>query len=143
MSFSITTSPIEPSAESTNRGTGAVAIFEGIVRDNNDGRQVRSLEYEAMESLACKEGARILDEARQKFPIIDAQCIHRVGHLAIGDIAIRVVVKSGHRKEAFEACAYIVDEVKSRVPIWKKEHYVDGSTDWIGANFQHPNTVTP
>jgi molybdopterin synthase catalytic subunit len=132
--FSVSTSPIEllpkDSAASTS---GAVVTFEGTVRDHNDGRRVESLEYEAMESLACNEGNRIIDEARDKFPILSASCVHRVGHLNIGDIAIRVMAVSAHRADAFEACQYIVHEVKSRVPIWKKEHYVDGSTEWIGS----------
>jgi len=143
MAFRISSSPIERSVADADRSTGAVVVFDGIVRNNNEGREVASLEYEAMESLAFKEGNRILDEACQKFPIIEAECVHRIGHLMIGDIAIRVVVSAGHRKEAFGACAFIVDEVKSRVPIWKKEHYVDGSTDWIGAGLPHSNTLTP
>jgi molybdopterin synthase catalytic subunit len=112
---------------------GATVVFEGIVRNNNEGRQVKSLEYEAMERLAVKEGMRIMQEAKEKFPILDGSCVHRVGHLQVGEIAIRVEVNAGHRKEAFAACQYIVDEVKSRVPIWKKEHYVDGSSEWINA----------
>ena len=114
-------------------GTGAVVVFEGVVRNLNDGREVKSLEYEAMESLAVKEGTRIIEEARDKFPIHGAVCVHRVGHLQLGDIAIRVEVQAAHRKEAFAACQYIVDEVKARVPIWKKEHYVDGDSEWIGS----------
>ncbi len=141
MAFTISTERISPIAERPSPTTGAVVVFEGVVRDNNEGNQVLSLEYEAMDSLACKEGNRILEEAMKRFPIESAECIHRVGHLKIGDIAVRVVVAAGHRKEAFAACSYIIDEVKSRVPIWKKEHYADGSSDWIGAACESKNPI--
>lgn len=118
---------------SADVAAGATVVFEGTVRNINDGHEVKSLEYEAMESLANKEGASIIQEAMEKFPVLSATCIHRVGHLQIGEIAIRVVVTAGHRKEAFAACQYIVDEVKSRVPIWKKEHFTNGNSEWIGA----------
>tara|TARA_Y100001970_G_scaffold13670_1_gene15448 strand:+ start:1688 stop:2107 length:420 start_codon:yes stop_codon:yes gene_type:complete len=117
--------------EGKNHGIGAYSVFEGIVRDTNDGHQVRKLEYECYEPLAIKEGNQILDEAIEKFDLIDAFCIHRVGTLQIGETAVVVVATSGHRDEAFKGCRYIIDEVKSRVPIWKKEHYGDGETEWL------------
>ena len=107
-------------------------VFEGRVRDHNLGRDVRSLEYEAFDEMAIKTGNEVLDEARSLFPILNVSCVHRTGHLRIGDIAIRVEVAAAHRKAAFEACGWIVDEVKKRVPIWKKEHYADGDSGWIG-----------
>lgn len=110
---------------------GALASFEGIVRDLNEGRAVVALEYEAFADLAGREGRRIIDEAKEQFPILAAACIHRVGRLEIGDTAIRVEVSAPHRQEAFAACAFIVDEVKARVPIWKKEHYAEGDSGWI------------
>ena len=114
-----------------NHGIGARSVFEGVVRDTNDGHQVRKLEYECYQSLAIKEGNQILDEAIGKFELINAFCIHRVGTLEIGETAVIVVATSGHRDEAFKGCRYIIDEVKSRVPIWKKEHYEDGETEWL------------
>ena len=133
--FSLTQARIEDLPRTAPLSSaGATVLFEGTVRDINDGHLVSALEYEAMESLAIKEGENILAEATAKFPILSAECVHRTGLLQIGDIAIQVTVTAGHRKEAFEACQYIVDEVKSRVPIWKKEHYVDGATEWINAN---------
>ena len=114
-----------------NHGIGARSVFEGVVRNTNDGHQVRKLEYECYESLAIKEGNQILDEAIEKFDLINAFCIHRVGKLEIGEIAVIVVATSGHRDEAFKGCRYIIDEVKSRVPIWKKEYYEDGETKWL------------
>ena len=114
-----------------NHGIGARSVFEGVVRDTNDGHQVTKLEYECYESLAIKEGNQILDEAIEKFELINALCIHRVGTLEIGETAVIVFATSGHRDEAFKGCRYIIDEVKSRVPIWKKEHYEDGETEWL------------
>jgi molybdopterin synthase catalytic subunit len=110
---------------------GACVTFEGWVRDHNEGETVRSLEYEAYAELAEKEGARVLAEAREKFAILGAVCAHRVGHLALGDLAVWVGVTAAHRGAAFDACRYIIDETKARVPIWKKEHYANGATQWI------------
>lgn len=132
--FSISASRIEDAGDKIPSQCGARVVFEGVVRNENDGRAVKSLEYEAMESLACKEGNRVIEEALAKFPIISAECVHRIGHLQVGDMAIRVVVAAGHRDEAFAACRYIVDEVKARVPIWKKEHYAEGDAEWVNAN---------
>ena len=114
-----------------NNGIGARSLFEGTVRNTNDGHEVKKLEYECYESLAIKEGNQILDEAIKKFDLIDAFCIHRVGTLEIGETAVIVAVTSGHRDQSFKGCRYIIDEVKVRVPIWKKEHYADGETEWL------------
>jgi len=94
---------------------------------------LRALDYEAYAPLAEKEGARILAEAREKFSVFGAMCVHRVGALALGDLAVWVGVTAAHRGAAFDACRYIIDEAKARVPIWKKEHYADGATVWITA----------
>jgi molybdopterin synthase catalytic subunit len=110
---------------------GALATFEGWVRDLNDGQPVLSLEYEAFVPLAEKEGARILAEAREKFPLLGAVCFHRTGHLRIGELAVWVGVTAEHRAAAFDACRHIIDEVKARVPIWKKEHYAGGASAWV------------
>ena len=111
--------------------TGALVTFEGWVRDHNEGKAVGSLDYEAYAALALKEGELVLMEARQRFAIDVAACTHRVGHLNIGDIAVWVGVSSAHRDAAFQANRYIIDEIKVRLPIWKKEHYVDGSAEWV------------
>ncbi|MCC7257580.1 MAG: molybdenum cofactor biosynthesis protein MoaE [Gammaproteobacteria bacterium] len=110
---------------------GALVGFEGRVRDHNEGRHVERLEYEGYEELGLKEGARIIAEALERFDIAHARCVHRLGLLALGDIAVWVGVSAHHRGEAFAACRYIIDEVKDRVPIWKKEHYADGDSGWI------------
>lgn len=112
-------------------GAGGYVSFEGWVRDHNEGLAVRRLEYEAFVDLAVKEGERILAEATRRSPVRQAMCVHRVGDLAIGDLAVWVGVSAVHRGEAFDACRYIIDEVKHRVPIWKKEHYVNGDSGWV------------
>ena len=134
MSFRITTAPIDPAArklELVQSAAGACVTFEGWVRDHNDGVAVQALEYEAHAAIAEKEGAKILAEAKQRFVIDAAICQHRVGKLAIGDCAVWVGVSAGHRGAAFDACRYIIDETKARVPIWKKEHYTSGATGWV------------
>jgi len=110
---------------------GGYTSFEGWVRNHNEGQQVTRLEYEAFESLAIKEAECIIAEAIMKFGVLRAACVHRVGSLEIGDIAVWVGVSSAHRDEAFKACRYIIDEVKHRLPIWKKEHYVNGDSGWV------------
>jgi molybdopterin synthase catalytic subunit len=110
---------------------GGYVSFEGWVRDLNEGQEVTRLEYEAFQELAVKEGDRIVAEALRRFPIKHALCIHRVGSLALGDMAVWVGVSSAHRGEAFEACRFIIDEVKHRLPIWKKEHYRSGDSGWV------------
>lgn len=137
--FWITESPIEPTAlKKTLQGaaSGAFASFEGWVRNHNEGKQVNALEYSAYKPLAEKEGARIIEEAKEKFAVEAATCVHRVGSLEIGDIAIWVGVSAPHRSASFEACRFIVDEIKARVPIWKREGYQDGLTDWINCPSQ-------
>lgn len=110
---------------------GGYAAFEGWVRDHNEGRRVHRLEYEAFEPLAIKEGERIIAEAIARFGVEHAACVHRIGALEIGETAVWVGVTAHHRDEAFRACRYIIDEVKHRVPIWKKEHYENGDSGWV------------
>jgi molybdopterin synthase catalytic subunit len=110
---------------------GGYASFEGWVRNANEGHGVRALDYEAFEPLALREGERILHEARERFGVAHALCVHRVGELRVGDLAVWVGVSAPHRHEAFLACRYIIDEVKHRLPIWKKEHYQNGDSGWV------------
>jgi len=112
---------------------GALVVFEGHVRRENEGRRVERLEYEAADKLAVTEGEAILREARERFAILDAHCVHRVGTLGLGDVAVWVGVVAVHRDAAYEASRYIIEQLKARVPIWKKEHYADGATSWINA----------
>ena len=110
---------------------GGYASFEGWVRDSNEGQRVRSLEYEAFEALGLREGERIIAEALARFGVAHAACVHRTGRLAIGELAVWVGASAAHRDEAFRACRYIIDEVKHRLPIWKKEHYLNGDSGWV------------
>jgi molybdopterin synthase catalytic subunit len=110
---------------------GAYASFEGWVRDHNDGRPVHGLRYEAYATLATAEGQRIVEEAAARFAITGVHCVHRTGDLAIGDLAVWVGVSAGHRGAAFDACRFVIDEVKARVPIWKHERYADGDASWL------------
>ena len=118
-------------AQLNDDAAGGYVSFEGWVRNHNEGQRVTQLEYEAFEALAIKEGDRVIQEARERFGILRAACVHRIGSLQIGDIAVWVGVSSAHRAEAFDACRYIIDEVKHRLPIWKKEHYVSGNSGWV------------
>lgn len=134
MSFRLSSDSLDPvtlKASMTNVQAGACVSFEGWVRNRNEGQAVSSLEYEAYPDLAEKEASRILGEARVKFHLLDAAAVHRVGHLQLGEMAVWVGVTAEHRDAAFSACRYIIDEMKARVPIWKKEHYVNGASQWI------------
>jgi adenylyltransferase/sulfurtransferase len=132
--FRFTDQPIQPDvsrAALSDASCGGYASFEGWVRDHNAGRRVERLEYEAYVPLAVAEGERIVAEAIARFGVTRAACVHRLGGLGIGELAVWVGVSAPHRAEAFAACRYIIDEVKHRVPIWKKEHYVDGASGWV------------
>ncbi len=111
--------------------TGALISFQGTVRNNNEDKPVEALYYEAYKELAVKEGSKILHESMKKFDILDVCCIHRTGDLEIGDTAILIIVSSGHRQAGFLACEYIINEVKLRLPIWKKETYQNGEVKWV------------
>jgi len=110
---------------------GGFASFEGWIRNHNDGHAVMRLEYEAYEPLAIREGQRVIDEAMERFDILHAHCVHRSGMLEIGECAVWVGVSAEHRDAAFLACRYVIDQVKVRLPIWKKEHYVNGTSGWV------------
>jgi molybdopterin synthase catalytic subunit len=132
--FSLSETAID--ADSLLRGlegerVGAVVVFEGRVRDHNEGRAVRGLAYEAYAKLAESEGARIIEEACSRFEIVQVLCVHRIGELSLGELAVWVGVSAAHRDAAFAACRYVIDEVKARVPIWKREHYVGGEAEWL------------
>ena len=114
-----------------NDRAGAYAAFQGWVRNHNEGRAVESLEYEAYGPIAVSEGKRVLAESLQRFNLLKVAAVHRVGHLEIGDCAVWVGVSAAHRGDAFDGCRYVIDELKSRLPIWKKEHYAGGDSGWI------------
>jgi len=137
--FAITADPIDAAAlqqQLVADRAGACATFEGWVRNLNEGEAVDALEYETHAAIAQSEGEAVLAEAMERYEIIAAACVHRVGKLAIGDCAVWVGVSAAHRGAAFDACRYIIDEIKHRLPIWKKEHYQKGATAWINCATQ-------
>jgi molybdopterin synthase catalytic subunit len=111
---------------------GGVAAFVGTVRNHHGGRDVLRLDYSAYGPMAEAECARIVAEAESRWSVSVA-LQHRIGRLEIGDAAVAIAAASAHRDEAFLGCRYVIEEVKRRVPIWKKEFYADGSSEWIGA----------
>ena len=110
---------------------GAVAVFSGTVRDHNDGKPVSLLEYEAYVAMAKKEMQRIAEELERESPGVRLAALHRVGALAVGDVAVVCAASAAHRGQAFDACRRFIDRIKERVPIWKREHGPDGPY-WVG-----------
>lgn len=134
--FNLSANPIDSGAlisRLQHEEAGGVVIFEGRVRCINQNRSVTRLEYEGAETLARNEFQKIADETAARYDLIDLHCVHRVGLLEIGDIAVWIGVLAKHRGPAFEACRYVIDELKKRLPIWKKEYYTDGDSGWINA----------
>ncbi|HEU4879222.1 MAG TPA: molybdenum cofactor biosynthesis protein MoaE [Gemmatimonadaceae bacterium] len=119
--------------EVTLDSCGAIAIFLGTVRANNDGRAVTGIEYSSYEEMAHREMTVILGEAMERFGIEAGVIEHRIGELAVGDASIAVVVAHAHRGPAMDALRYVIDETKRRAPVWKLEHYTDGTREWVNA----------
>ena len=117
-------------------GDGAYVLFEGVVRNDNEGKTVESIDYDAYRPMAEKEMARVVDDARRAFPGVAIAVVHRLGHLVIGDASIAIVGSSPHRAEAFDACRMVIDRIKQTVPIWKKERGPDGE-EWVGWQGKH------
>lgn len=116
---------------------GASAFFAGHVRNHHEGKSVLRMEYEAYRPMAEKEIAGIVLDAKNKFGVREIRVSHRIGKMNIGDVAVAIEVWSAHRAEAFDACRYVIDLIKVRVPIWKHEFYSDGSDAWVLC--QHAN----
>ena len=115
----------------SHAGAGAVATFVGVVRDLNLGAAVTGIEYEAYAPMADRELRAILAEAESRWPGVRASAAHRTGYLAVGQPSVAVAASSPHRAPAFDACRYVVEELKRRVPVWKREHYADGRREWV------------
>jgi molybdopterin synthase catalytic subunit len=115
---------------------GGVVLFLGTVRDLTDGKVTTALDYEAYPGMAEKKMAEIEHDTRGRWPVGDMGMIHRLGRLEIGEVSVAVAVSCPHRAEAFAACRHAIDRLKELVPIWKKENWADGSTEWVhpGAN---------
>ena len=138
----VTRAPLDPSAllgEARRDGDGGLALFVGVVRDNADGRSVTEMEYEAYEPMAEKEMARIEADLSARFPAVRLVMRHRIGRLRVGEVAVVVAASAPHREEAFAACRAGIEEIKARVPVWKREWGPDGSV-WVdpcGAGQNH------
>lgn len=146
----ISTASIDPAMlrdDLSDRAAGAYVGFEGWIRNVNEGQEVLRLEYEVYEPVAVAEGRKIITEAAEKYPLLHADCVHRSGLLEIGECAVWVGVTSAHRDEAFSACRYIIDQVKIRLPIWKKEYYQSGHSGWVNCercaehNHERPQAI--
>ena len=131
--FTVTRDPLNPKAlvDFVRRdGSGAVALFYGVVRNESEGRRVLHLEYDAYPSMAVKKMREVAQEVRGRWPITEIAIAHRIGRLEIGETSLLVAVSAPHRREAFEACHYAVDRIKQVVPVWKKEVWEGGET-WV------------
>jgi molybdopterin synthase catalytic subunit len=115
----------------TRPANGAILLFVGVVRDVNDGRDVTGIEYSAYEAMAEAELAAIAREAAERFGTDDVVIEHRLGDLGLEDASVGIAVGHPHRGTAYEASRWIIEELKRRVPIWKREHYVDGTREWV------------
>ena len=118
------------SLEAVAARDGALCLFAGVVRNENAGRPVLRLEYEAFEEMALSLMEEIEAEARRRWPVTSVRAVHRLGPMEIGETSVAVAVASPHRREAFEACRFVIDTLKAKVPIWKKEFYADGA-GWL------------
>lgn len=121
---------------------GAVSVFLGTVRNTNDGRPVEGIDYSAYESMAVAEMSRIAGEASERFPGVAVSLEHRLGTLQIGDVSVAIACAHAHRGAALDANRYVIEELKRRVPIWKREHYLDGTSEWVDA-LRRPAEVLP
>jgi molybdopterin converting factor subunit 1 len=121
---------------------GAICTFVGTTRENNAGRQVLRLEYEAYETMALAEMRRLAEEAGRRWSIVRIAIAHRIGIVEIGETSVAIAVSAAHRAEAFEACRFAIDTLKEIVPIWKKEHF-EGGEVWIGCQTSHPPEPPP
>ncbi len=121
-------------AEVQRASNGATVLFVGTVRDVNDGRPVSGMEYTAYRAMAARELDAIAREASERFDTDDIVVEHRLGVLELGDASVVIAVAHPHRAEAYAASRYIIEQLKRRVPIWKLEHYADGTREWVGAD---------
>jgi molybdopterin synthase catalytic subunit len=131
---SLVRAPIDPIAvirSVSNPGNGAVLLFLGAVRQVNDGRDVTGIDYAAYEAMAQRELEAIVTEAAGKFGSSDVAVQHRLGELGVEEISVAIAVGHAHRDAAYSVSRFVIEELKRRVPIWKREHYTDGTREWV------------
>ncbi|MEX2572613.1 MAG: molybdenum cofactor biosynthesis protein MoaE [Gemmatimonadota bacterium] len=135
----ITADPIDPcTLLDTSPGDGAALLFVGVVRDHNEGRSVGHLDYQAYPEMAEAVLREIVDEALGRWDAGQVSVVHRVGRLDIGEVSVAIAVTSPHRGDAYDASRYVIEELKKRVPIWKREGYIDGDSEWLRGNTPEP-----
>jgi molybdopterin synthase catalytic subunit len=142
----VVTRPIDASAliaEVSSNANGATALFLGTVRDVDEGRAVTGMEYTAYEAMAARELGKIATEAARKFGGAAIVVEHRVGTLALGDVSVAIAAAHAHRRHALDATRFVIEEIKRRVPIWKREHYADGTREWVDPSAPLARNVTP
>ena len=130
----VVSGPIDPArllGDAVSADDGAALLFWGVVRNRNEGRAVSHLEYHAYAQMAERTLQRIGEEAIARFGVGDVRVVHRVGRLEVGEASVAIAVASPHRAEAYEASRYVIEELKRRVPVWKREGYVDGESEWV------------
>lgn len=140
----VTRDPIDPAAlldAVVSPSDGAALLFWGVVRNRNDGRAVTHLEYEAYAEMAEATLAEIVAEARARWEVGEIGAVHRIGRLEVGEGSVAIAVASPHRAEAYEASRYVIEELKRRVPIWKREGYAEGGSEWLGGHEPRPGAV--
>jgi molybdopterin synthase catalytic subunit len=138
---SITTEPIDAGRllqDSVSSSDGAAILFVGVVRDHNDGRSVGHLDYQAYPAMAEVTLREIVAEAQARWDTGAISVVHRIGRLEIGETSVAIAVAAPHRGEAYETSRYIIEELKKRVPVWKREGYLDGATEWLMGNTPEP-----
>ena len=123
--------------------SGAVVLFLGTVREMTDGRKTVALDYDAYPAMAQTTMAELEADARSKWPVDNVGIVHRLGHLEVGDVSVAVAVSCPHRQQAFEAGKFLIDQLKLTVPIWKKENFSDGTTEWVHPGIESPSEPTP
>ncbi|MGI8844435.1 MAG: molybdenum cofactor biosynthesis protein MoaE [Gemmatimonadaceae bacterium] len=135
MRSEITTTPIDSASilrEVSAPHNGATVLFEGVVREQNEGRAVTGIEYAAYRSMARRELSRIVQECCAQFDTDDVIALHRIGRLDVGEASVVIAAAHPHRAQAYEASRYIIEQIKLRLPIWKREEYADGTREWVG-----------
>jgi molybdopterin synthase catalytic subunit len=128
--------------EVSGEDRGAVSVFLGTVRNSNEGRAVNGIDYSAYDAMATAEMTRIVDEAAERFRGVAIAVEHRIGTLEVGDVSVAIACAHAHRAQALDANRYVIEELKRRVPIWKREHYLDGTSEWVDP-LRRPAEVTP
>ena len=127
-------------SEVAGDGRGAISIFLGTVRSTNEGRAVNGIDYSAYDAMAVAEMSRIVAEAVDRFAGVEVALEHRTGTLKVGDVSVAIACGHAHRSPALDATRYVIEELKQRVPIWKREHYLDGTSEWVDPS-GHPVEV--